>query len=60
MRRVGFGSRRYLRARGRRRVGPAAAEGEEVEGGLEERWAWASGAETGTVLVEMWVWPAKV
>ena len=59
IRKLGFGSRRPFRARGRRRVGPVAA----VEVGflaLEARYAIASGEEAGTVLVEVCVSPAKI
>ncbi len=57
IRRCGLGSRRPLRARGRRRAGPVVAG---VSLSLEARYAWASLEEAGTILVDVWVWPAKV
>lgn len=57
IRHCGLGSSSPFRARGRRRAGPVVV----VESlSLEARYAWASLDEAGTILVEVWVWPAKV
>ena len=54
---LGLGSRRFLRASGRRRLGPVGFAGDLF---LEERYARASGEEAGTVFVEVCISPANL
>ena len=57
IRHCGLGSSSPFRARGRRKAGPVVVVGSLSS---EARYAWASLDEAGTILVEVWVWPAKV